>query len=110
MYVEVKSGWLIPRFRYDERIVALVKTITGRSYDKSTRTWYIPCYHVAETMEKLGAIGFSFSSEVMDYRARWLEFQANCLRAKSESCYAGRLAAVMHGYQRLGAGFLMTAK
>ncbi len=109
MYVEMKSGWLVPRFKYDERIVALVKTITGRSFDRSSRTWYIPCYHVQETMEKLGSIGFSFSAEVREYRARWVEFQAICARAKREPCYAGRLSAVMKAYQRLGAGFLQVS-
>src|SRR3990167_4419427 len=109
MYVEMKSGWLIPRFRYDERIVALVKTITGRSYDKSTRTWYIPCYHVAEVFEKLAPIGFSFTGELRIYGNQLLEHRKLCERAKTTAVYNGKLSAVMHPYQRIGAGFLQVA-
>src|SRR3990167_4151650 len=109
MYVEMKSGWLIPRFRYDERIVALVKTITGRSYDRSTRTWCIPCCHVAEVFEKLAPIGFSFTGELRTYGNQLLEHRKLCERAKTMAVYNGKLSAVMHPYQRIGAGFLQVA-
>jgi SNF2 family DNA or RNA helicase len=106
----MKSGWLVPRFNYDERIIALVKTITGRSYDKSTRTWYVPCFHVLEVMEKLGPIGFRFDADVREYRAKLVEHLANVERSRTQATYNGRLTATLLPYQRIGAGFMQVAR
>lgn len=110
MIVEMRDGWLLPVFRYNENIVRLIKTITGRSFDKSTKRWFIPCYHVAETMEKLGRIGFSFRSEVHAYKASLLAHRQNIERAKeSEAAYAGSYASVLRPYQKKGVAFLRVA-
>jgi SNF2 family DNA or RNA helicase len=109
MYVELSRGWLIPRFRYNEGVVALVKTITGRSYDRASRTWYVPCYHVEEVVEKLSPIGFSFTPEVTAYRAQLAAHRDRLDAARATPAYSGPLTATMHPYQRIGAGFLRTA-
>lgn len=110
MIVEMRDGWLLPVFRYEENIVRLIKTITGRSFDKSTKRWFIPCYHVVETMEKLGRIGFSFRSEVHEYKAQLLAHRQNIERAKeSETAYSGSYGAVLRPYQKKGVAFLRVA-
>jgi len=109
MHVEMKSGWLVPRFSYNEGIVALVKTVTGRSYDRGTRTWYVPCHHVEEVVEKLSPIGFSFAPEVTAYRRALAAHRERLDAARTVPAYSGRLSGVMHPYQRIGAGFLLTA-
>lgn len=110
MIVEMRDGWLLPVFRYNENIVRLIKTITGRSFDRSTKRWFIPCYHVVETMEKLGRIGFSFRSEVHEYKAQLLAHRQNIERAKeNESAYAGSYGAVLRPYQKKGVAFLRVA-
>lgn len=110
MIVEMRDGWLLPVFRYNENIVRLIKTITGRSFDRSTKRWFIPCYHVLETMEKLGAVGFQFTSEVRDYKLRLLEHHKNVARAKEdETLYSGSYGSVLRPYQKKGVAFLRVA-
>lgn len=110
MHVEMKDGWLLPVFRYDENVIRLIKTITGRSFDRSTKRWFIPCYHVLEVMEKLGRIGFQFTSEVHAYKAQLLAHRQNLERAAAgEGSYTGSYGSVLLPYQKKGVAFLRIA-
>lgn len=50
-----KNGMLSVSFSYDSMVVANIKTIPGRKYDPSTKTWSVPFAGIKKLIELFGA-------------------------------------------------------
>ena len=53
------------KFRYDHRLVSLVKSLDGRTYNPQSRSWFIPISGAGEALSKLSRAGFTIDPEAL---------------------------------------------
>lgn len=97
---------LILTFRYDPAIIAKVKELPSRWYDKDTKTWRIQSTHVKAALAHLVPLGFWAHGEVkdcereIDEKAMW----KRTLIERAGEWYKGSLP--LYEFQKIGALFL----
>lgn len=55
---------LILRFPYDPAVVARVRELPERRFDREERTWWVPCQHAHAVADALAPHGFALAPEV----------------------------------------------
>jgi len=104
MKINIKKDKLMLDFKYHPRIVATVKSITGRRYNPKDKSWEIPIENVGETLEKLEPLGFVPHIEVK----KILGEQQTAIEAsemlKTDHKYEGDLP--LFDFQKTGASFI----
>lgn len=92
-------------FRYDPRVIAAVKTITGRAFDPARKRWTVPAEHVLEAMTALKPFGFTCDPEVKRIKERIEERKEVLAGIRAGSgTYAGSLP--LFDFQKVGASFI----
>ncbi|RVU44094.1 exodeoxyribonuclease VII large subunit [Lujinxingia sediminis] len=67
--IEEQHSRLRISFPYDRELVAVVRTLPDRWYDKHTRSWLVPLEHLAFVISKLEAHHFKHSEDLRSYCA-----------------------------------------
>ena len=57
---------LILAFGYSPTLIAQVKQLEGRTWDKSARVWRIPLASASHALPRLRALGFTVDSDIDD--------------------------------------------
>lgn len=110
MNISLNKDELKLTFRYDHRLVALVKALPARRYAPQEKAWYIPLVGSMEHVEKLAQWGFEIDLDTYtavkgteDERREIEE-----LRTQDDAVFASTLP--LFPYQNVGARFLTRAK
>lgn len=72
--LELKSQTVWLSCPWDAQIIATIKTIPGRDFDKRTRRWGVPLSEVATVIELLEPLHFRFTPRMRDW---WAEHRAD---------------------------------
>lgn len=102
-----KLGTMIEiSFRYDPRIVSLVKSLDGRKYSPATKSWLIPLVGSMKILERLHAAGFVIEPELYEaVRQDQVTTQENeALAGMPDTEFITPLP--LYPYQKVGAAFL----
>ena len=93
-------------FAYEPRLIALVKTLSGRRYHPGRKSWFVPLAGGMETVEKLRQAGFEIDSELRDTLVadHQMELEAEALATLPDTQFETPLP--LFPYQRVGAAFL----
>lgn len=65
--IERRTDRLCIRFPYAQELVAKVRTLPGRRWDPSSKTWYVPFDHVDHVFQKLLDEHFKISADLREY-------------------------------------------
>lgn len=93
-------------FKFDQRLITLIKTFDGRTYNPSSKSWWIPIAGAMPAIVKLKEAGFSIDPEVLtavkedDDKAK--ETEALTLMEDTEF----ETTLPLYNFQRVGASFL----
>lgn len=104
-YISLRGDKLVVSFRFDPEIVATVKGIDGRLWNKDMKQWEIPKENVGEVLKALEPLGFVANLDVKRLKQQEEEFLSSIdtIRA-TEAVYEGPLP--LFDFQRKGASFL----
>lgn len=104
-YIALHGDKLVVSFRFDPAIVAAVKSIDGRLWNKDMKQWEIPKENVGEVLKALEPLGFVANLAVKALKEQEDAFLASidAIRA-TDATYDGPLP--LFDFQRVGATFL----
>lgn len=104
-YIALHGDKLVVSFRFDPAIVAAVKSIDGRLWNKDMKQWEIPKENVGEVLKALEPLGFVANLQVKALKEQEDAFLASIdeIRA-TDATYDGPLP--LFDFQRVGATFL----
>lgn len=100
-------------FRYDARLVEVVRSLPGRSFDRSKKLWCVPLIHGPMVFEKLKVWNFAIDPElarrVEEMGKKSMEKSATLERVKSQTApFDSPLP--LKPFQKIGAAFLHHAE
>lgn len=107
MKATLNGGIIEISFKYDPRLIALVKTIPGRKYSVSRKTWSVPLAGSQAALGRLRAAGFEIDPALAS-AARQDEVvatEAAALTTMSDTEFKSPLP--LFPYQRVGAAFMV---
>ncbi len=96
---------LVVSFRYEPRILNVVREIDGRLFNKDKKRWEVPLSSVVECVDLLSPLGFIVNQDVKEAYAKEATKREEIVKVKTEpAVYAGALP--LYDFQKTGAAFL----
>lgn len=104
MWINRKDKKLTITFDYDPKIVAAIRSISGRKFNAKYKRWEVPVYSTKETLDILKPLGFNMHIDVLEALKQEEEFieKIDAIRKTPEE-YTGSLP--LYDFQKIGAGF-----
>lgn len=105
-YINLRDDKLILGFDFSPIIVQAVRSIDGRTWNKTTKHWEIPVENLEETLKVLVPLGFTPHLDVKEYQKK-IEAELKVfddIKNSTDQPYTGNLP--LYDFQRKGAAFL----
>lgn len=104
-YIALHGSKLVVSFRFDPAIVAAVKSIDGRFWNKDMKQWEIPKENVSDVLKTLEPLGFVANLDVKNLKREEDAFTTRIDQLRAvDTPYTGPLP--LFDFQRKGAAFL----
>jgi SNF2 family DNA or RNA helicase len=98
------------KFNYSPSLVVQVKRLEGRTWNKSTRAWYIPLSSGGKVLPRLEALGFTIDPLIRQAVASEQD-KAEAMRSLSQATEAKfETSLPLYGFQKATAKFMVEAK
>lgn len=106
MLLKKQDNLIAITFKYDQRLIDLVRTLENRQYDKEKRIWTIPLVGANGSLKRLLDAGFKISPELKKAlkEEKELEIEAGKLGESEQVEFESSLPLL--NYQKIGAKFL----
>lgn len=92
-------------FKYDPKILNVVREIDGRKFNAALKRWEVPLANIVDCWEVLKPLGFTADAEVLAaYNARKAEIDSILSIKQNDAPYTGTLP--LFDFQRTGTAFL----
>ena len=105
MWINKKGNKLTITFKYDQKVVEALRTISGRKFNKVLKRWEVPIDNIEEVCNTLLPLGFTAH---VDVKAILQKHEEHCVRLreikKNPGVYKGSLP--LKDFQKIGASFI----
>ena len=106
MIVRKKNNSIQITFKFDFALVNFVKTLEGRTYQPSTKSWFIPLAGAMPALEKLAAKGFDIDPELVKEVMADDEDRKKTENLRELDDTEFKTSLPLFPYQKVGAAFL----
>lgn len=106
MRISLKDEKLILSFPYDARLVAIAKSLPGRTFDRSTRQWMVPVVHGDRLLAAFKDVAKTVDSHAMMEIVSARERLSERIAHQTLKPGAFESSLPLHEFQKVGAQFL----
>lgn len=104
-HINLKDDRLILTFKFDPKIISIIRSIDGRIWNAKFKRWEVPKENVEEVLEKLEPLDFIAHLDVKRLKKQQEEVEERIsLICKDPGLYRGNLP--LYDFQKKGAAFM----